>query len=155
MRSDIDEIDISNMSEEQEAKVILNKYRTIAVVGCSRDPRKDAQSVPRFMKENGYRIVPVNPLADEILGEKAYPSLLKIPDNVAKSIEVVNVFRPSDEAVEVVKQAVDLKVRFNKLKAVWLQQGIASKQAAEIARKYGLRIVMDKCMRSEYRKMWD
>jgi hypothetical protein len=155
MRGSISEIDIHNLNEEQEAKIILNKFRTIAVVGCSRDPRKDAQSVPKFMKENGYRIVPVNPNADMLLGEKCYPGLLQIPDSIAKNIEVVDVFRPSEEAVDVVKQAVDLKVRFGKLKAVWLQQGIASKQAADLARKYGLLIVMDKCMRTEYRKMWD
>jgi len=155
MRTNASEIDAHNANEDRDAKVILNKYRTIAVVGCSRDPRKDAQSVPKFMKDKGYKIVPVNPNAEFILGEKCYPNLLQIPDNFAKTIEVVNVFRPSDEATEVVKQAVDLKVRFNKLRAVWLQLGIVSKEAADIARKYGLLIVMDKCMRSEYRKMWD
>jgi len=155
MRSSFSEIDVQNTNEEQEAKIILNKFRAIAVVGCSRDPRKPGNFVPRFMQEKGYKIIPVNPNADTILGEKCYPSLLQIPDNVAKNVEVVNVFRPSEEAAEIVKQAVDLKVRFGKLKAVWLQSGIVSKQAADVARKYGLMIVMDKCMQHEYKKMWD
>src|SRR3989344_1722892 len=153
MRSGASEIDVHNMTEEQEMKVLLNRYKNIAVVGCSRDPRKAAHTVPKFMKEKGYKIIPVNPNADEIFGEKSYPSLLKIPDVFAKQIEIVNVFRPSDEAVEVVKQAVDLKVRFGKLKGVWLQEGIVSKEAAEIAKRYGLMIIMDRCIKVEYQKM--
>ena len=155
MRGKISDIDVHNMNEDRDAKVILNRYRTIAVVGCSRDPRKDAHSIPKFMQEKGYHIVPINPKADFILGEKAYPSLLEIPDGFAKNVEVVDVFRPSEEAADIVKQAIDLKVRFSKVKAVWLQLGIASKQAADLAKKYGLMIVMDKCMKIEYEKMWD
>ena len=154
MRSAASEIDVHNVNEQEEMKVLLNRHKTMAVVGCSRDPRKPANYVPKYMKEHGYRIVPVNPNASEILGEKSYPSLLKIPDPFAKQIEIVNVFRPSEETVEIVKQAIDLKVRLGKLRGVWLQEGIANKEAAELARKYGLMVVMDKCIMVEHRKMW-
>ena len=155
MRGIVGEIDVHNMKEENEMKIILNRCKTVAVVGCSRDPRKPAHYVPQYMQVRGYKIIPVNPKAEEILGEKAYASLLKIPDIFAKNIEVVNVFRPSEETAEIVKQAVDLKVRFGKVKGVWLQKGIVSKEAADVARKYGLMIVMDRCMMDEHKKMWE
>jgi hypothetical protein len=155
MRGVVDEIDVHNMKEEEEMKIILNRYKVVAVVGCSRDPRKPAHYVPKYLQSRGYKIVPVNPNAQEILGEKAYPRLTSIPDAFAKMIEVVNVFRPSEEASEIVKQAVDLKVRFGKVKGVWLQKGIVSREAADVARKYGLMIVMDRCMMDEHKKMWE
>jgi hypothetical protein len=122
-------------------KEILEKYRTIAVVGCSRDPNKPAHYVPRYLKEHGYRIIPINPFAEEVLGEKAYPSLLDVPGD----IEVVEVFRPNKEAQEIVKMAVEKGA-----KAVWLQEGIVSLEASRMAREAGIKFVMDKCMMKEH-----
>src|SRR5689334_5894781 len=98
-------------------KEILQYSVTIAVVGASRDPNKSAGSVPIEMKRHGFRIIPVNPVADTLYGEKAYKTLKDIPEKV----NLVNVFRPSEEAADVVRQAVEIGAR-----AVWLQLGIAS-----------------------------
>src|SRR6266550_239531 len=83
---------------------ILRKYKTIAVVGASKNPQKDAYTVPQFMKDHGYSIVPINPTADEIVGEKAYPSLLDLPADLASRVEIVDVFRPSEELPQEAQQ---------------------------------------------------
>src|SRR5256885_6623196 len=88
---------------------ILRKYKTIAVVGASKNPQKDAYTVPQFMKDHGYSIVPINPTADEIVGEKAYPSLVDLPPEIAGKVEIVDVFRPSEELPQVAQQVVDRK----------------------------------------------
>ena len=112
-------------------------YKTIAVVGCSTNPEKPANYVPKYLHEQGYMIIPVTPFADEILGEKVYKSLAEVPDE----IDVVLVFRPGEETPEVVKHAIDVGA-----KAVWLQEGIKSDEAAELAKDAGLQFVMDMCM---------
>jgi hypothetical protein len=125
-------------------KEILRKYKTIAVVGCSRDPEKAAYQIPKYMKEHGYKIIPVNPFAGTILDEKTYTSLL----DVDAPIDIVDVFRPSNEAVEIVKQAIKKKA-----KAVWLQLGIVNEEAAKLAKENDLEFVMDKCIMVEHRNM--
>jgi predicted CoA-binding protein len=127
-----------------KAKEILRKYNTIAVVGCSRDPEKAAYQIPKYMKEHGYKIIPVNPSDGIILGEKAYGSLL----DVDIPFDIVDVFRPSTEAVEVVKQAIKKQA-----KAVWLQLGIVNEEAAKLAKESGLEFVMDKCIMVEHKNM--
>ena len=87
---------------------VLKRSKTIAVVGASRNPEKEAFTVPRYLKEHGYQIVPVNPTATEILGERAYPSLLDLPEEVAEPVDVVEVFRPSGELPEVALQAAEM-----------------------------------------------
>jgi predicted CoA-binding protein len=125
--------DVSDMVEKE----ILEKYKTIAVVGCSTNPEKPANYVPGYLKEQGYRIIPVNPFADEILGERVYKSLEEVPDE----IDTVLVFRPGKEAPDVVKKAVEVGAR-----AVWLQEGIKSDEAAALAEDAGILFVMDRCM---------
>ena len=122
---------------------ILARYRTIAVVGCSKDPSKDAHTVPAYMQSQGYRILPVNPTATEILGEKAYPNLSAVPD----PYEVVNIFRPSDQVGPIVDEAI----RAGKAKVIWMQTGIVDEGAAARARSAGMQVVMDRCMRTEHR----
>jgi hypothetical protein len=124
-------------------KEILEKYKTIAVVGCSTNPEKPAHYVPKYLKDHGYKIIPVNPFAEEILGEKVYPSLTEVPGKV----DVVEVFRPSQETPGVVEQAIKKGA-----KAVWLQEGIVSDEAAELARGAGIEFVMDRCMMKEHEK---
>jgi predicted CoA-binding protein len=121
-------------------KQILEKSATIAVVGASRDPAKSAHSVPRQMQLHGWRIIPVNPFADELLGERAYRTLADIPEPV----DIVDVFRPSEEAADVTRQAVAIGA-----KAVWLQQGIASSEARRIAEEARIDFVEDHCIAVE------
>lgn len=119
------------------AEQILRDARTIAVVGASRDPDKTAHSVPRQMQRHGWRIVPVNPSADEIFGERAYPTLADIPFPV----DLVNVFRPSADATEVVKEALAIGAP-----AIWLQQGIVSPEGRELAAAAGVDYLEDTCI---------
>ncbi|HEX9862245.1 MAG TPA: CoA-binding protein [Candidatus Bathyarchaeia archaeon] len=139
---------------QSEIKKILSKSKTIAVVGLSREPDKDSYRVAAYLKKQGFRIVPVNPLADEILGEKSYTSLLDIPVEIQKTLDVVDVFRPAKDAPAIVEQAVKLKAKHGKPRAVWMQLGIVNAQAAETAKKAGLTVVMDKCMMVEHRRLF-
>lgn len=123
---------------------LLKKTKTIAVVGCSATPGKDAHEVPKFMLDHGYDVIPVNPSAPEIFGRKAYKSLADIPTPV----DMVNVFRPASEAPEIARQAVAAGA-----KSVWLQLGLASEEARRIAESAGLAYVEDRCLRTERRKL--
>lgn len=132
---------------------ILTRYRTVAVVGLSKDLSKDSHRVAEYLKDHGFRIIPVNPFADEILGEKSYKSLLDMPAEVQKTIEVVDIFRPSAEVLLIVEQAVQLRKVYGVPYVVWMQLGIVNEQAAEKARKAGLTVIMDKCMMQEHRRL--
>ena len=134
-------------------KEILTKYRTVAVIGLSREPGKDSYRVSAYLKKHGFRIIPVNPFADEVLGEKSYKSLLEIPREIQKTVEVVDVFRPAKDVLPIVEQATKLKKMFGKPCVVWMQLGIVNEQAAEAARKAGLIAVMDKCMMVEHQHL--
>jgi uncharacterized protein len=116
---------------------ILRYANTIAVVGASKDPNKSASSVPASLKKHGFKVIPVNPTAPEIIGERAYPNLAAIPEKV----DVVQVFRPSAEAPDIARQAVAIGAR-----ALWLQEGLSSPEARQIARAGGLDYVEDTCM---------
>jgi predicted CoA-binding protein len=131
------------MSQATNAKV-LAKYKTIAVVGLSRDPSKDSSKVASYMKSAGYKIIPVNPSAEEILGEKVYKDLTDIPEKV----DVVNVFRPSEEVGPIVDKAIKIGA-----KAVWMQLGIIDEEAAKKASDAGLDVVMDWCMMTEHKRL--
>lgn len=137
------------MSQE-DIKAILRKYRVIAVVGLSKEPGKDSYRVSAYLKQQGYRIIPVNPFADEVLGEKSYPSLLDIPPEIQKTIEVVDVFRKAEDVPPIMEQAIKLKQKNGKPRVVWLQLGIVNEEAAEAGRRAGLTVVMDKCMMVEH-----
>ena len=130
----------------------MEKYRVVAVVGASRSLEKDAGRVPAYLKEKGYEIIPINPRADEILGVKAYPSLLDLPEDLAKRVEVVDVFRPPQEAMEVVRQATELKKRYGRPFVIWFQIGTATVEAVKEARKQGFEVVSGKCMMMEHKK---
>ncbi len=135
-----------------EIKDILD-HRTIAIVGCSRNQEKDAHKVPKYLKEKGYKIIPVNPLADEILGERAYPGLLEMPEKLQKIVEIVDIFRPSRDVLPIIEEAIILKRKYNVLKAVWMQLGIVNEEAAEKARKAEITVVMDRCMKIEHKRL--
>jgi len=137
----------------QNIKEILEKYKVIVVVGLSKEPGKDSHRVSAYLKRHGYRIIPVNPFADEVLGEKSYPSLLDIPPEVQKTIEIVDIFRPAKDVPPIVEQAVKLKQKNGKPFVVWMQLGIVNEQAAEAGRRAGLVVVMDKCLMVEHHRL--
>ncbi|MEE9248829.1 MAG: CoA-binding protein [Dehalococcoidia bacterium] len=128
----------------QTAEDILNEGKTIAVVGLSPKPERDSHLVAKYLKEQGYRIIPVNPMVDEVLGEKSYPDLKAIPERV----DVVDVFRKAEDVLPIVDQAIDIGAS-----AVWMQLGIINEVAAARAREAGLGVVMDRCMLIEHRRM--
>lgn len=132
---------------------ILTKYKTVAIVGLSSDPSKPSRIVAEYLKNHGFRIIPINPSAEEILGEKSYRSLLDIPTDVQKRIEIIDIFRRSEDVLPIVEQAVQLKKLHGKPYMVWMQLGIVNERAAEIARKAGLTVIMDKCMRMEHQRL--
>ena len=140
------------MPLEDPAKV-LREARVVAVIGASRNPEKDAHKVPAYLKSKGYKIIPINPKAGEILGEKAYSSLNDLPEELARQVDVVDVFRPPEEAVRVVDQAIRLKERTGKDLVVWFQFGTSSDEAVEKALRAGLRVVRERCMMQELKRM--
>ncbi|NOY56210.1 MAG: CoA-binding protein [Actinobacteria bacterium] len=133
------------MDYEEAARHILSRYRTWAVVGCSPRPTRASHDVAAFLQHRGFRIIPVNPAADEILGETAYPDLASVPD----PIEVVDIFRRSEHAGRHVDEAIAIGA-----KAVWMQLGVIDEGAAIRARKAGLEVVMDRCPKIEYRRLF-
>jgi predicted CoA-binding protein len=139
---------------QNEIKEILTKYKTVAVIGLSRELGKDSHRVSAYLRNHGFHIIPVNPFADEILGEKSYKSLLDIPPEIQKTIELVDIFRPSEDVPSIVEHAVKLKVAYGKPYVVWMQRGIVNEQAAEAAKKAGLIVVMDKCMMIEHKRFF-
>jgi predicted CoA-binding protein len=119
---------------------ILDRYRTIAVVGLSPKPERDSHRVARFLKEHGYRIIPVNPGQKEILGEKCYPALSEIPEPV----EIVDVFRRPEAIPEIADEAVRIGA-----KVFWMQLGIRHDEAAKKLAESGIEVIMDRCIKIE------
>jgi predicted CoA-binding protein len=130
---------------EDELRAIYADTTTIAVVGASANPAKAAHTIPAYLREVGFRIVPVNPATEEVLGVKAYPRLEDVP----VPVDVVEVFRPAAETPEIARSAVAIGA-----KVLWLQEGIVSEEAAAIARDGGLRVVMDRCMGLTHRRLF-
>lgn len=134
---------------EEEIQSVLESYRIVAVVGLSRNPAKDSYRVAHYLQSVGYRVIPVNPFADEILGEKCYKSLLDVPE----TIEVVDIFRPSEDVPPIVEEAIQLKNKLGTPKVIWMQLGIVNEEAARRAREAGFTVVMDRCMMVEHRRL--
>ena len=134
------------MSEADTLLQILTDYHTIAVVGLSPHPNRPSHYVARYMQQHGYRIVPVNPAHDRLLGERCYPDLAAIP----VPIDIVNCLRKSDQIPALAEQAVAIRA-----KVLWMQLGIAHPQAAQIARQGGLTVVEDRCLKIEYARLFD
>src|SRR4051812_9028361 len=134
-------IDLARHQDPVTIQRLLHNARTIAVVGLSPDELRASNFVGFYLKRHGYRVVPVNPRADEILGETSYPSVAEIPFPV----DVVDVFRKPDAVPEIAEEAVAAGAG-----ALWLQFGVLSFEAAELARRGGLRVVMDRCLKVEH-----
>jgi len=129
---------------DEEIKQIFS-LKNVAVIGMSKNQEKAAHYVPKYLSQNGYNIMPVNPTADEILDKKCYPSVEDIPE----PIDIVDVFRPSDKVLPVVQQAIKMKP-----KVIWLQEGIHNAEAEELARKEGIKVVFNRCMLAEHQRLF-
>jgi len=138
------------VTDDDELDRMLD-HDTLAVVGCSTTPGKAAHDVPAYLKRHGYRILPVNPFADEVLGEPAYGALSEVPEGV--DVDLVNVFRPSEEAGGVVDAAIERTGRLGDVSAVWLQLGITDDDAGRRAADAGLDFVQDRCMKVEHGRL--
>jgi predicted CoA-binding protein len=121
------------------------EYNTVAVVGCSSTPGKDAHEIPKYLQAQGYEIIPVNPTADEVLGRPAYDSL----SDVEEDIDIVDVFRPSPEVAGIVDEALAR----DDVEVIWLQLGIHDDDAVARAEGAGLRVVQDRCMKPEHQRL--
>lgn len=137
------------MSRE-DVKEILTKYKTVAVVGLSRDPSKYSYVVADYLRKHGFTVIPVNPFTEEVMGLKSYKNLLDAPIEIQKTIEIVDIFRPSADIPPIVEQAVQLRKLHGVPHVVWMQLDIINEQAEEMARKAGMKVVMDKCMMREH-----
>ena len=130
--------------DDQEVKEIL-RLRNVAVVGASRDPSKPAHSVPEYLLNHGYNVLPVNPAAAEILGVKSNPNLLTID----QAVDIVDIFRPSQDVLPVVRDAIRKGV-----KVVWMQEGIYNEEAADEVKKHGIRAIWNRCMMKEHMRLF-
>ncbi len=130
------------METERE---ILDTCHVVAIVGLSSDIERPSNHVGSYLKQQGYKIIPVNPLESSILGETCYSSLSAIPEQV----DVVDIFRRSESVMPVVEEAIKIAAR-----AVWMQEGIVNEEAATKARKAGLKVVMNKCMLKEHKRLY-
>lgn len=135
----------SNNTNDDKLRSILESTKTIAVVGISDKSDQVNHTVPQYLQSQGYKIIPVNPALDEVLGENAYPDLLSIEEPV----DVVEVFRRNEAVPEIVDQAIEIGA-----KVVWMQEGVINEYAAETAREAGLEVVMDTCMRATHKRLW-
>ena len=128
--------------QEDPIAALLKRAHTIAVVGLSNDPLRPSHGVTAYMQSQGYRIIPVNPQIESCLGEKAYATLLDVPER----IDLVNIFRKPEFVEEIVDQAIRLKVP-----AIWMQEDVIHEKAAEKARRNGIFVVMDRCILKDHR----
>lgn len=137
------------MSSQEEIKDILERYKTVAIVGLSGDPSKYSHVVAKFLQSRGWRIIPVNPNVTDVLGEKSYKSLLDLPEDLQKLLEVVDIFRRSEDVPPIVDQAIQLKQKNGKPCVIWMQLEIINEEAAARARQAGLTVIMNRCMKLE------
>jgi uncharacterized protein len=137
---------VTDLKQSDPIYELLSRAKTIAVVGLSESPMRPSHGVSAYMQASGYRIIPVNPQIAEALGEKSYPSLLEIPPELAKTIDLVDVFRRPEYVDEIVDQAIQLKIP-----TLWLQEDVINERAADKARKAGMFVVMDRCILKEHR----
>ncbi|GAB6180271.1 CoA-binding protein [Desulfotomaculum defluvii] len=134
-----------NNPSDEKIKELLASCKTIAVVGLSDKPHRDSYKVAQYMQQHGYRIIPVHPRIKEVLGEKAYKTLADIPDQV----DIVNVFRKSEETPQVVEEAIPIKP-----KTIWLQLGISNDEAAKLATDVGIEFIQNMCIKVEHARLF-
>jgi predicted CoA-binding protein len=122
----------------------------VAIVGISRNKSKDSFKVANYLTSKRFRIIPINPIAKMILGEKCYKSLVYLPKKIKEDLEIVVIFRPSDKVLSIVNEAIGIRKIFGKPHVIWMQIGIINQEAAEKARNVGLEVIMNKCIMVEH-----
>lgn len=132
------------ITPDEEVVEILKSAKTVAVVGISHKEDRDSHKVAKYLKEHGYKIIPVNPKYSEVLGEPCYPDLKSVPEK----IDVVDIFRKVEEIPGVVDEAIQVGAG-----AVWMQLGLVHNESAEKAKQAGLKVVMNKCMKIEHQRL--
>ncbi len=130
---------------DEEIKRILSDYKVVAVVGMSREEGKDSHEIPKYLIENGYEVIPVNPNADSILGKKSYKSVSDVPEKV----DIIDIFRPSDKVLPAVKDAIKMKP-----KVIWMQEGISNEEARRLAESKGITVIFNRCMMKEHVRLF-
>lgn len=128
---------------DEKIREILS-YKNVAVVGMSKNSQKAAHYVPKYLSENGFNIIPINPTADEILNKKCYSDVTQIESE----IDIVDVFRPSEQVLPIIEDAIKKKP-----KVIWLQEGIHNAEAEELARKAGITVIFNRCMLAEHQRL--
>jgi len=136
-------VDQDSHTDEQIEQIL--SLKKIAVIGMSKNPSKAAHYVPKYLSENGFDVIPVNPTTDKILNKKCYSSISEIPEQV----DVVEIFRPSDQVLPFIQKAIEKKP-----KVIWLQEGIHNSQAEELARNEGIDVVFNRCMLAEHQRLF-
>lgn len=136
-------MDVDSHSDDQIRKIL--SLKTVAVVGMSKNEEKAAHYVPKYLLSQGYDVIPVNPTADQILDKKCHASL----DDIQEHIDIVDVFRPSDQVLPVIEEAIKKKP-----KVIWLQEGIHNEEAENLARKAGIQVVYNRCMLAEHQRLF-
>lgn len=132
------------LEHDDDISAVLD-LETIAVVGCSTSPGKAAHDIPKYLQRQGYEIIPVNPYADEVLGRAAYDTITDVDEEV----DIVDVFRPSDEVAEIVDRALER----DDVQVIWTQLGIEDDEAAEKAEADGRDVVQDRCLKVEHQRL--
>ena len=133
------------MTDSNQIKRVLRENKTLAVVGLSANEMRPSFFASKYMQDHGYRIIPVNPRYEEILGEKCYPDLISIPEPV----DIVDLFQRADRVMPFVEQGIEIKA-----KVIWMQLGVVNEEAAALAREAGLDVVMDRCVKIEYARLF-
>jgi predicted CoA-binding protein len=131
------------LPKNEEIDAVLKDMKTIAMVGASDNPERDAYRVAKYLVDMGFTVIPVNPRLTELFGQKAYPDLKSIPSEL-HPVDVVDIFRKPDVAVDIVKEALEIGAR-----SVWLQEGVINNEAAFLAREAGIGVVMNRCIKKE------
>lgn len=131
---------------EEELKEVLKSCKTVAVVGISPKEDRPSHQVAAYLQSKGYRIIPVRPDGDQVLGETVYPSLMEIPKEI--EIDVVDIFRKSEDVPPVVEESIQRGA-----KVVWMQEGVIHPEAGDVAERAGLKVVMDRCMKKEHQRL--
>jgi len=142
---------MSTQIEQAISRALRSK--TIAIIGLSKDPDKPSHEVASYMKSRGYRIVPINPNVNAVLGERCYPSLSDLPEYLKRGIEVVDIFRRTEDVPPIVDQAIQLHKEGGHPEVVWMQLGIVNEEAARKAKEAGLDVIMDHCMKIEHARL--
>ncbi len=134
------------MLSDDKLSEIFTNLKVIAVYGMSTNPDKPSHSVPAYFIDEGFTVVPVNPRADEIKGQKSYAALKDIPE----TIDLLDVFRPSEACLDVVKEALERRKSHGDIDVIWLQEGIVNEEARAIAEEAGITFIQDRCIYKEY-----